>query len=344
MNKMVINSLEKLFVTADAANILKELDVVHPAAKLAVMAAQRQEEEVCLDVAFADTPIVLDMVLFSIQCGRNIFKNSFLTSVALQIGDFTNLVLVIAGELLSQAESLLRSGLHTNDIITGYEKALVKAQTILESAHSCSALQSHGVATHSWHLYYAGLTAWKVDDLRNEEQAAKAIKTSIASKQHGFEDVLAPVIARACISVLSQKGSLNVDNVRVAKILGGGVTDLEVVKGFVMVRGADGSVKNVKNAKVAVYTQGIDFAKTEAKDTVLITKASQLENFAIDQESQMEKIIKEIADAGINVIVAGGKVRVRANTLLYRMLRSGEKSLTRFAVFFADGRHCHALH
>jgi hypothetical protein len=46
MNKMVINSIEKLFVTADAATILKELEVVHPAAKLAVMAAQRQEEEV----------------------------------------------------------------------------------------------------------------------------------------------------------------------------------------------------------------------------------------------------------------------------------------------------------
>jgi T-complex protein 1 subunit theta len=162
-----------------------------------------------------------------------------------------------------------------------------------------------------------GLSVWTVEDLRNEEQAAKAIKTAIASKQHGFENVLAPIIARACISVLSQKGSLNVDNVRVAKILGGGVTDLEVVKGFVMVRGADGTVKNVKNAKVAVYTQGIDFAKTEAKDTVLITKASQLENFAIDQESQMEKVVKEIADAGINVIVAGGKAR---NFALYQIV------------------------
>jgi T-complex protein 1 subunit theta len=47
MNKMVINHLEKLFVTNDAATILKELDVFHPAAKLAVMASQRQEAEVC---------------------------------------------------------------------------------------------------------------------------------------------------------------------------------------------------------------------------------------------------------------------------------------------------------
>jgi T-complex protein 1 subunit theta len=46
MNKMVINHLEKLFVTNDAATIMKELDVVHPAAKLLVMASEKQEAEV----------------------------------------------------------------------------------------------------------------------------------------------------------------------------------------------------------------------------------------------------------------------------------------------------------
>ena len=43
---MVINHLEKLFVTNDAATIIRELDVVHPAAKLLVMASQQQEQEV----------------------------------------------------------------------------------------------------------------------------------------------------------------------------------------------------------------------------------------------------------------------------------------------------------
>jgi T-complex protein 1 subunit theta len=44
-NKMVINHLEKLFVTNDAATIMKELDVMHPAAKLLVLGAQQQEAE-----------------------------------------------------------------------------------------------------------------------------------------------------------------------------------------------------------------------------------------------------------------------------------------------------------
>ena len=45
MNKMVINHLEKLFVTSDASTIVTELEVNHPAAKLLVMAAQSQAQE-----------------------------------------------------------------------------------------------------------------------------------------------------------------------------------------------------------------------------------------------------------------------------------------------------------
>ena len=43
---MVINHLEKLFVTSDAAVIARELEVAHPAARVAVMAAEAQEREV----------------------------------------------------------------------------------------------------------------------------------------------------------------------------------------------------------------------------------------------------------------------------------------------------------
>ena len=45
-NKLVINHLGKLFVTSDAATIIREVEVVHPAAKLLVMASQAQESEV----------------------------------------------------------------------------------------------------------------------------------------------------------------------------------------------------------------------------------------------------------------------------------------------------------
>jgi T-complex protein 1 subunit theta len=46
MNKMVINHLEKLFITNDSATIVEQLEVQHPAAKLLVMASQMQESPI----------------------------------------------------------------------------------------------------------------------------------------------------------------------------------------------------------------------------------------------------------------------------------------------------------
>ncbi|KAL7983558.1 hypothetical protein Chor_000434 [Crotalus horridus] len=100
MNKMVINHLEKLFVTNDAATILRELEVQHPAAKMVVMASHMQEQEV---------------------------------------GDGTNFVLVFAGALLEHAEELLRMGLSVSEVIEGYEKACKKALEILPDLVCCSA-------------------------------------------------------------------------------------------------------------------------------------------------------------------------------------------------------------
>lgn len=46
MNKMVVDKHDKLFVTNDAATITRELEVIHPAAKMLVAAAQLQEQQV----------------------------------------------------------------------------------------------------------------------------------------------------------------------------------------------------------------------------------------------------------------------------------------------------------
>lgn len=46
MNKIVINHLDKTFVTSDATVMINELEVQHPAAKLVVFAAKSQETEI----------------------------------------------------------------------------------------------------------------------------------------------------------------------------------------------------------------------------------------------------------------------------------------------------------
>jgi hypothetical protein len=54
-NKLIINHLGKLFVTSDAATIIREIEVAHPAAKLLVMASTAQESEVSLPHSLCPT-------------------------------------------------------------------------------------------------------------------------------------------------------------------------------------------------------------------------------------------------------------------------------------------------
>jgi chaperonin GroEL (HSP60 family) len=50
------------------------------------------------------------------------------------MGDATNTVMILAGELLKRAESLLVIGLHPSEVIKGYELACAKALAELDSA------------------------------------------------------------------------------------------------------------------------------------------------------------------------------------------------------------------
>lgn len=54
------------------------------------------------------------------------------------MGDATNLVLILAGELLKRAEHLLVMGLHPSEVVIGYEMAVEKGRQELE----CTSLPS----------------------------------------------------------------------------------------------------------------------------------------------------------------------------------------------------------
>jgi T-complex protein 1 subunit theta len=87
MNKLIVNHLGKHFVTSDTNTIITEMEIMHPAAKLIVMAAKAQEQE---------------------------------------CGDCTNLCVSLGGELLIRAEELLKEGIHASDVLKGYELAAKK--------------------------------------------------------------------------------------------------------------------------------------------------------------------------------------------------------------------------
>ncbi|KAG6651120.1 T-complex protein 1 subunit theta isoform X1 [Carya illinoinensis] len=249
MNKMVINHLDKLFVTNDAATIVNELEVQHPAAKILVLASKAQQEE---------------------------------------IGDGANLTISFAGELLQNAEELIRMGLHPSEIISGYTKAINKTVEILEQL----------VEKGSENI-----------DVRNKDQVICRMKAAVASKQFGQEDILCSLVADACIQVCPKNpANFNVDNVRVVKLLGGGLHNSAVVRGMVLKSDAVGSIKQVEKAKVAVFASGVDTSATETKGTVLIHSAEQLENYSKTEEAKVEELIKAVADSGAKVIVSGAAI------------------------------------
>ncbi|KAK7054804.1 T-complex protein 1 subunit theta [Paramarasmius palmivorus] len=206
-NKLVINHLGRLFVTSDAATIIREVEVVHPAAKLLVMASQAQEAE---------------------------------------MGDATNMVIILAGELLKKSEQLLIMGLHPSEIIKGYELAATKALAELEK------LSTYTLPTPLTH-----------------SSLSVALKPAIASKQYGFEDTLSSLVAEAALAVMPPNPkNFNVDNVRVVKIMGGNLSASKVILGMVFGREPEGTIKKVTKAKVAVFTSALDITQTETKGTI----------------------------------------------------------------------------
>jgi T-complex protein 1 subunit theta len=246
LNKMVVNNLEKLFVTTDAATIMKELEVHHPAARLIVMAAKLQETEV---------------------------------------GDGTNLVVILAGELLRMAEELIQTGLHPSDIIVGYEKA---SQFVAEQLPLLSCFEAR--------------------ELNSVEEVEKCLVPVVASKVYGYEKHLARCAAEACVIVTENNQKFDLDNVRVVKIQGGVLDHTKTYRGMVLSRSAEGSVKHVKNAKVAVYNCPLDPQQSDTKGTVLIKSATELKSYSRGEEEIAQKLVEDIHAAGVQVLILGGSV------------------------------------
>jgi thermosome len=94
MNKMLVDTVGEVTITADGVTILNEMEVEHPAAKMLVEAAKTQDKEV---------------------------------------GDGTTTVALLTGELLKKAEELIEQGVHPTVIVSGYRTSAKKAAEILKT-------------------------------------------------------------------------------------------------------------------------------------------------------------------------------------------------------------------
>ncbi|MBC7219485.1 MAG: TCP-1/cpn60 chaperonin family protein [Hadesarchaea archaeon] len=245
MDKMLVDSLGDVVITNDGVTILKEMEVEHPAAKMMVEVAKTQDE---------------------------------------QVGDGTTTAVVIAGELLHEAERLLDQSIHPTVIAGGYRLAAEKAQQILESIAE----------------------PLKISD---DEILKKIAMTAMSGKKaEGSREKLADLVVKAVKQIVDKTDGgyiADIDYIGVEKKPGESTEDSKLIHGVILdkERVHPGMPKRVKNAKIALLDCALEIEKTETDAEIRITSPDQLKAFMNEEESILKGMVDKIAATGANVII-----------------------------------------
>ncbi|MFH2027651.1 MAG: thermosome subunit beta [Nanoarchaeota archaeon] len=245
MDKMIVDSLGDVTVTNDGVTILEEMQIEHPSAKMIVEVAKTQEDEV---------------------------------------GDGTTTAVVIAGELLKNAEDLLDKDVHPTIVARGYRLAEAKAQEILEKI--AEDVSENDVST-----------------LKKIAQTAMTGKGAENAKEK-----LAEISVDAVKSVLEKdNGKVNIDreNIKLEKKVGSSVDETELIKGIVLdkERVHSGMPRLVKNARIALIDSAIEIKSTEIDAKIQITDPMQMQAFIDQEENMLRDKVEKIAASGANVVI-----------------------------------------
>ena len=243
MDKMLVDTMGDVVITNDGVTILKEMDIEHPAAKMMVEIAKTQDAEV---------------------------------------GDGTTTAVVVAGELLKQAEALLDQEIHPTVIAAGYRDATDKSMEILKG-------MSVKVTT------------------KDEDLLKKIAITAMTGKGSGTaRDELATLAVKAVKAVVDEDGTVDTDNITVEKKVGGGITDSQMVGGVVVdkERLHPNMPKKVENAIIALLNAPVEIEKTEVDAKIEITSPDQLQAFLDQEETMLKDMVKKIESTGANVVFA----------------------------------------
>ncbi len=241
MDKMLVDTMGDVVITNDGVTILKEMDIEHPAAKMMVEIAKTQDQEV---------------------------------------GDGTTTAVVLAGELLKQAEELLDQEIHPTVIAAGYRAAADKSMEILKS-----------IAT-------------KVTT-EDEELLRKIATTAMTGKgSQVARDELAVMTVEAIKSVVDEDGTVDTDNITVEKKVGGGISDSMLVSGVVIDKDRlhPNMPRKVTDARIALLNAAIEIEKTEVDAKIQITSPDQLQAFLDQEETMLRDMVDSIVATGANVV------------------------------------------
>ena len=241
MDKMIVDSLGDVIVTNDGATILKEIQIEHPSAKMIVEIAKTQETEV---------------------------------------GDGTTTAVVIAGELLKNAEELLDKKIHPTVIIRGYRLAQDKAQEVL---------QKIGMP----------VDITKKDILKKIAMTAMMGKCAEVSR-----DKLSDLTVEAVSQVIDENGDVSIDNIKIEKRVGAGSDDSILIRGILLDKEKVHSAMPVKidNAKILLYNEAIELKETSTDAKIQINDPMQMQAFLDQEERMLQKIVDKVIKTGANVV------------------------------------------
>ena len=241
MDKMLIDSMGDITITNDGVTILKEMDIEHPAAKMMVEIARTQDDEV---------------------------------------GDGTTSAVVIAGELLKNAEGLLAQSVHPTVIAEGYRMAAEKSLEILD-----------GFA----------IVVKPTDTAMLKKIAETALTGKNAEVQ---KDWLCDVVVKAVSSVIDPDGKADLAHIHVEKKVGGSVSDTEIIEGMVLdkERASSAMPAQVKNAKILLLNAALENRKTEVSATIDISTPQQMQSFLDEEEEMVRKMVDRVVKSGATVV------------------------------------------
>ena len=246
MDKMLVDSMGDVIITNDGVTILKEVEVQHPAAKMIVEIAKTQDSE---------------------------------------CGDGTTTAVILAGELLKNAEELMDKGVHPTAISNGYRRASNESLELLDKISR------------------------KVS--RSDVKTLKSIAiTSMTGKSsEANADFLADLTVNSIKAVAENKDKNRVEvdrsNIKIQKKQGGSIADTEQVSGIIMDKEPvhTDMPRNVKKAKVALIDAPLEIKKTEIESKIQINDPSQIQAFLDQEESTIKKMVDTISKSGANVLI-----------------------------------------
>lgn len=258
LDKILISPDGDVTVTNDGATILDKMQVEHQIAKLLVELSKSQDDE---------------------------------------IGDGTTGVVVLAGALLEQAESLLDKGIHPIRISDGFEAA---CQIAVDHLPKISDIIEVGPG--------------KTDALY--KTAKTSLGSKIVSKCH---DQFAQIAVDAVLSVADlERKDVDFDLIKVDGKVGGELSDTKMFEGVVIEKDFSHPqmVKEIKDAKIAILTCPFEPPKPKTKHKLDITSVDEYHKLEEYEKQVFEKMVQQVKDTGANMVICQWGFDDEANHLL----------------------------